>query len=188
MLQGEGVWYRSSTQNSGLAFGILPNLSHAQVWSWSDGFISLQCLSAPQSAGRWVKSFSPNAQFHLKTSKLHMVFQGGVCVRCWTQPDSWSYKNQPQQQIKPTANEVLPMSSKHYSWLARKRCFVSKGRSGDWGLGMVVPGLSQGTAAVDETPPPSAGHTGDGAGLICVLLWAKWQYFSEENKFKMQSP
>lgn len=35
---------------------------------------------------------------------------------------------------------------------------------------MVVPGLSEGTAAVHETPPPSAGHAGDGAGLIRVLL------------------
>lgn len=35
---------------------------------------------------------------------------------------------------------------------------------------MVVPGPSEGTAAIDEAPPPSAGHSGDGAGLIRVLL------------------
>lgn len=33
---------------------------------------------------------------------------------------------------------------------------------------MVVPGPSAGIAAVDETPPSSAGHSGDGAGLVCV--------------------
>lgn len=32
-----------------------------------------------------------------------------------------------------------------------------------------------GIAAVGETPPPSAGSTEDGAGLICVCLLAKGQ-------------
>lgn len=34
----------------------------------------------------------------------------------------------------------------------------------------MVPGPSEGTAAVGEAPPPSAGRSGDGAGLIRVLL------------------
>lgn len=38
---------------------------------------------------------------------------------------------------------------------------------------MVVSRPSVGTAAVDETPPPSAGHAEDGAGLICVCSLAK---------------
>lgn len=120
--QGEGVLYRSSTQNSGLASGTLPNLSHALVWSWSDSFVSQKCLSGRESAGRrWVKSLSPDAHFHLKTSKPHTVLQGGGgCVRCQTLPDSCNDKNQSQQQIKPTPNEVLPMSSKYCSWLPRK--------------------------------------------------------------------
>lgn len=118
-----------------------------------------------------MKSFSPNAHFHLKRSKLHVVFQGGVCVRCRTQPDCWNCKNQSQKQIKPTPNEVLPMCSKYCSWVPRKWGFVSKGQPGDWGLGMVVPGpweeaaAVDGIAAVDGTPPPSAGHAGDGAGF-----------------------
>lgn len=38
---------------------------------------------------------------------------------------------------------------------------------------MVVSRPSVGIAAIDEIPPPSAGHTEDGAGLIHVCLLAK---------------
>lgn len=74
------------------------------------------------------------------------------------------------------------MLNKYCIWLPRKWCFVSNGQPGGWGVGMVVSRPSAGITVVDETPPPPAGHTGDGAGLIHVCLVAKWQNPSKKKK------
>lgn len=103
---------------------------------------------------------------------LTMVFQGGgVYVRYQTQPDPCNYKNQSQQQKKSAPNEVLSMLSKYCIWLTGKWCFVPDVQPEGWDVGTVLSRPSMGITAVDETPPPSAGCTENGAGLMFVYWW-----------------